>query len=54
MSDRKTAQDILNALSPEGMKLAKRVLELEREHLHIKSPTMLVTKIVDTTKELTK
>ncbi|MFF3060179.1 hypothetical protein [Streptomyces sp. NPDC057909] len=54
MSDQKTAQDILNELSPEGMKLAKRVLDLERENLHIKNPTMLVSKIVDSAKELTK
>ncbi|MEU6996697.1 hypothetical protein [Nonomuraea sp. NPDC046570] len=54
MDDRKTAEEILNALSPDAMKLAQRVLELEREFLHIKNPTMIVSKIVDTAKELTK
>ncbi|GGV99969.1 hypothetical protein [Streptomyces narbonensis] len=54
MNDHQTAQDILNELSPEGMKLAKRVLELERENLHIKSPTILVSKVVEAAKELAK
>jgi hypothetical protein len=54
LSDKKTAQDALNQLSPEGMKLAKRVVDLERENLHIKNSTLLVPKIVEMVKELTK
>ncbi|MCQ8193141.1 hypothetical protein [Streptomyces rugosispiralis] len=54
LSDQRTAEAILGALSPEAMKLAKNVMGLERENLHIKNPTMLVQKIVDATRELTK
>jgi hypothetical protein len=49
-----TAEEILGALSPEALKLAKSVMALERENLHIKNPTMLVPKIVDAARELTK
>jgi hypothetical protein len=54
LSDQKTAQNILDGLSPDAKNLAKRVLELEREFLHIKNPTMIVTKIVDAAKDPTK
>ncbi|GGK44961.1 hypothetical protein Ppa06_00630 [Planomonospora parontospora subsp. parontospora] len=54
MDDGKTAQEILDELSPEAKKLAQRVLELEREFLHIKNPTMIVSKIADAAKELVK
>lgn len=54
MSDQKTAEEILRDLSPEAKELAKRVLRLERENLHIKNPTLLVGKIVDAAKELAR
>lgn len=54
MSDQKTIEDILQSLSPEALELAKRVLALERENLHIKNPTMLVPKIMEAAKELAR
>jgi hypothetical protein len=54
VSDKKTAQDALNQLSPQGVKLAKRVMELERENLHIRSSTTVVTEIVAAVKGLIK
>ncbi len=49
-----TAKEILNSLSPEARILAKRVLELEREFLHVKNPTLLTPKIIEAVKELAK
>lgn len=54
MNDQKTAEEILGALSPEAMKLARRVMQLERENLHIKNPTILISKIVEAARELAK
>lgn len=54
MSEKKTAQDVLNQLSPEGVKLAKRVIELERENLHIRNSGTVVPEIVAAVKGLIK
>jgi hypothetical protein len=54
VNDKQTAQDALSQLSPEGVKLAKRVMELERENLHIRSSTTVVTEIVAVVKGLIK
>ncbi|RIH61294.1 hypothetical protein D3C59_11355 [Streptomyces sp. SHP22-7] len=54
MSTEETAEDILNALSQDGKRLAQRVLQLERENLHVKNPTLLTGKIVEAAKELAK
>ncbi|WP_405598405.1 MULTISPECIES: hypothetical protein [unclassified Streptomyces] len=54
MSEKKTAQEVLNQLSPEGVKLAKRVIELERENLHIRSSATVVNEIVAAVKGLIK
>ncbi|WP_269857981.1 hypothetical protein [Streptomyces sp. RPT161] len=54
MNAQETAKEILNSLSPEARILAKRVLELEREFLHVKNPTLLTPKIIEAVKELAK
>jgi hypothetical protein len=54
VSEKKTAQDVLSQLSPEGVKLARRVIELERENLHIRSSTTVVNEIVAVVKGLIK
>jgi len=54
MNAQETAKEILNGLSPEARELAKRVLELEREYLHVQNPTRLTGQIIDAAKELAK
>ncbi|ONK12576.1 hypothetical protein STBA_33240 [Streptomyces sp. MP131-18] len=54
MNAQETAKEILNKLSPEARILAKRVLELEREYLHVKTPTLLTNKIIEAAKEHAK
>lgn len=54
MNAQVTAKEILNNLSPEARILAKRVLELEREYLHVKNPTLLTNKIIEAAKEHAK
>jgi len=54
VNDQESAEQILNALSDDAKKLAKRVLELEKEYLHVKNPTLLPGKIVDAAKEYAK
>ncbi|MBC9717839.1 hypothetical protein H9Y04_35440 [Streptomyces sp. TRM66268-LWL] len=54
MSDSKTAQDVLNKLSPDGMELAKRVIDLEREYLHVRNSTAIVNDIVAAVKGIVK
>ncbi|MDT0270877.1 hypothetical protein RM844_31870 [Streptomyces sp. DSM 44915] len=54
MNAQETAKEILENLSPEARILAKRVLTLEREYLHVKNPTLLTSKIMDAAKELAK
>ncbi|WP_281174570.1 hypothetical protein [Embleya scabrispora] len=41
-------------MSPEAQQLAKRVLQLEKEYLHVKSPSLLTPKIMEAAKELTR
>ncbi|MET9966820.1 hypothetical protein ABZZ80_13120 [Streptomyces sp. NPDC006356] len=54
MSEKKTAQEVLGKLSPDGVKLAKRVVELEREYLHIRNSTAIVDDIVAAVKGIIK
>ncbi|GGW95419.1 hypothetical protein [Streptomyces chryseus] len=54
MNAQETAKEILTSLSPEARELAKRVLELEREYLHVQNPTRLADRIIDAAKELAK
>ncbi|MCH0562170.1 hypothetical protein ACWDGI_42440 [Streptomyces sp. NPDC001220] len=54
MSEKKTAQQVMEQLSPDGVKLAKRVIELERENLHIRNSTRVVDEIVAAVKGLIK
>ena len=41
-------------VSPEARKLVAKVWQLEREHLHVKNPTLLTDEIVRAAKELAK
>ncbi|MEW2300028.1 hypothetical protein AB0958_08605 [Streptomyces sp. NPDC006655] len=54
MSEKKTAQEVLGKLSPDGVKLAKRVVELEREYLHIRNSNAIVDDIVAAVKGIIK
>ncbi|MGW5400121.1 hypothetical protein [Streptomyces sp. NPDC003952] len=54
MSEKSTAQDVLGKLSPDGVKLAKRVIELEREYLHIRNSNAIVNELVAAVKGLIK
>ncbi|MFE6727487.1 hypothetical protein ACIBCC_07365 [Streptomyces griseus] len=54
MSEKKTAQQVMEQLSPDGVRLAKRVIELERENLHIRHSTRVVDDIVTEVKGLIK
>lgn len=54
MSTPETLEDIFSSLSPEARKLVAKVWQLEREHLHVKNPTLLTDEIVKAAKELAK
>ncbi|MGC0423348.1 hypothetical protein [Embleya sp. AB8] len=54
MTTRETPIQILEALSPAAQQLAKRVLQLEKEYLHVKKPSLLTNRIVEAAKELTR
>ncbi|MGW0660093.1 hypothetical protein [Streptodolium elevatio] len=49
-----STKDILDRLSPQARELTQRVLQLEREHLHVKNPSLLPSKIVEAAKELAR
>ncbi|MFD7641823.1 hypothetical protein ACFV4P_14340 [Kitasatospora sp. NPDC059795] len=51
---RRTARDVLSALSPEARKLAQAVTQLEREYLHYNDPSQVVPGIVEEVKRLIK
>ncbi|WP_188301848.1 hypothetical protein [Streptomyces sp. CBMA156] len=51
---RRTARDVLSALSPEARQLAHKVTQLEREFLHISNPSQVVPGIVEEVKRLVK
>ncbi|MFI9366636.1 hypothetical protein ACIG5E_37140 [Kitasatospora sp. NPDC053057] len=54
MSSQESVADILNKLSPEAKELVARVHQLEKENLHLKTSTLLTTKIIEAVKELAK
>ncbi|MFF8590863.1 hypothetical protein ACF061_05385 [Streptomyces sp. NPDC015220] len=54
MGTTESLKDIMDELSPEARKLVAKVWQLEREHLHVKSPTLLTDEIVRAAKELAK
>ncbi|MFD5753965.1 hypothetical protein [Streptomyces mirabilis] len=54
MGTTESLKEIMDDLSPEARKLVAKVWQLEREHLHVKTPTLLTDEIVRAVKELAK